>query len=570
MKSIISLFVLCGLCFAQRAQQVILPAGASGQPAEAVAVGADTNISIRIIPKGSGVIELTDAGELEVLKTVNTGSAVNEVTVTNAATGNAPSLSATGDNTDIGIDLAGKGTGAVSLGQATSAGVDLVADQPIRDSSNNEFLKFSKATTAVNEVTVANAATGTHPVLSATGGDANINLELERKGSGKLVIDKEYQLGDRTVKIFHLATNASLVDQPFFIADRAYKVEAIYEIHKTLASSGPTTVAVKKAADGTAVASGTTLMTGTFDLTGTNDTLQTATLSGTAASLLLAENDRLGVDVTGTITALAGMTIAVVLSPGHASETVSFYLEATGDIIDAEAFFTASRPSIITSIKWSHAVAGDDGGGLKAQIVKDTATDAPGAGTDILTNESNAGFDAQAAADTIIEGTLTGTAATLRMDPGDRLSLDFAGTTTTLAGVCLIVEFEPLYDRKEVIYELAANGNLIDETFFIADRAYEVILATEVHATAGNDGGNVNVQLVIDKATDVPGGGTDLISLDTNRGFLLKGAANTVQVATWKDTRFNIMLAGDRLAVDFGGTLTTLAGVEVTVSLRPI
>jgi hypothetical protein len=570
MKRIISLLALCGLCFAQQGQRITLPIGASGQPAEAVAAGADTDVTIRVIPKGSGVIELTDSGELEVLITANTGSAVNEVTVTNAATGNAPSLSATGGDTDIGIDLAGKGTGAVSLGQATSAGVDLVADQPIRDSSGNELLKFSKATTAVNEVTVGNAATGTSPVLSATGGDSNINLELERKGSGKLVIDKEYQLGDRTVKIFHLATNASLVDQPFFIADRPYKVEAIYEIHKTLASSGPTSLAVKKAADGTAIASGTTLMTGTFDLTGTNDTLQTATLTGTAADLLLAENDRLGVDITGTTTALAGVDVAVVLSPGRASETVSFYLEATGDIIDAEAFFTASRPSIITGAKWSHAVAGDDGGGLKAQIVKDTGTDAPGAGTDILTNESNAGFDAQAAADTIIEGTLTGTAATLRMDPGDRLSLDFAGATATLAGVCLTVEFEPLYDRKEVVYELAANGNLVDETFFIADRAYEVILATEVHATAGNDGSDVSAQLTIDKATDVPGGGTDLVSLDSNKGFLLKGTANTVQIATWKDTRFNIMLAGDRLSVDYAGNLATLAGVVISVSLRPI
>lgn len=57
-------------------------------------------------------------GTAELLKFSETGSAVNEVTVTNAATGNGPSLSATGDDANIDLNLAAKGTGGINLGGA--------------------------------------------------------------------------------------------------------------------------------------------------------------------------------------------------------------------------------------------------------------------------------------------------------------------------------------------------------------------------------------------------------------------------------------------------------------------
>tara|TARA_R100001591_G_scaffold116056_2_gene132439 strand:+ start:347 stop:1417 length:1071 start_codon:yes stop_codon:yes gene_type:complete len=47
-----------------------------------------------------------------------TGSAVNQIDVTNAATGNAPSITATGGDTNVDLSFAGKGLGRVSLGAA--------------------------------------------------------------------------------------------------------------------------------------------------------------------------------------------------------------------------------------------------------------------------------------------------------------------------------------------------------------------------------------------------------------------------------------------------------------------
>lgn len=61
----------------------------------------------------SGSINDTSANEY--IKFASTASAVNEVTFTNAATGNNPDLSATGGDTNLGINLTPKGTGAVTF-----------------------------------------------------------------------------------------------------------------------------------------------------------------------------------------------------------------------------------------------------------------------------------------------------------------------------------------------------------------------------------------------------------------------------------------------------------------------
>tara|TARA_R100001594_G_scaffold142630_1_gene189729 strand:+ start:586 stop:1455 length:870 start_codon:yes stop_codon:yes gene_type:complete len=54
-------------------------------------------------------------GTLELLKFSETGSAVNEFTIANSATGNNPTFSATGDDTNIGINITPKGSGSTII-----------------------------------------------------------------------------------------------------------------------------------------------------------------------------------------------------------------------------------------------------------------------------------------------------------------------------------------------------------------------------------------------------------------------------------------------------------------------
>lgn len=59
----------------------------------------------------------------------------------------------------------------------------------IVDDNGLEKLKFTETASAVNEFTIANAATGNGPELQATGGDTNIDIELIPKGTGNLKVN---------------------------------------------------------------------------------------------------------------------------------------------------------------------------------------------------------------------------------------------------------------------------------------------------------------------------------------------------------------------------------------------
>jgi hypothetical protein len=58
----------------------------------------------------------------------------------------------------------------------------------INDTNGNEIIGVTATASAVNELTVANAATGNNPVISATGSDTNIGITLTPKGTGNAVL----------------------------------------------------------------------------------------------------------------------------------------------------------------------------------------------------------------------------------------------------------------------------------------------------------------------------------------------------------------------------------------------
>jgi hypothetical protein len=63
---------------------------------------------------------ILDTNGNELLLLTATTSAINELTLANAAIGNDPAITATGDDTDIGITIDGKGTGTIAIGSADS------------------------------------------------------------------------------------------------------------------------------------------------------------------------------------------------------------------------------------------------------------------------------------------------------------------------------------------------------------------------------------------------------------------------------------------------------------------
>ena len=74
----------------------------------------------------------------------------------------------------------------------------------ILDTNGNEFALLTATSSAVNEFTIANAATGAGPTISSTGDDSNIDINITPKGTGDVVL-----AGD-TVKVGDSGAAATL------------------------------------------------------------------------------------------------------------------------------------------------------------------------------------------------------------------------------------------------------------------------------------------------------------------------------------------------------------------------
>ena len=76
----------------------------------------------------------------------------------------------------------------------------------IQDTNGNELITLTATSSAVNEVTYANAATGNNPSITASGGDTNIGIDLKTKGSGVIKAED----GGGTVSAVKIAGKESI------------------------------------------------------------------------------------------------------------------------------------------------------------------------------------------------------------------------------------------------------------------------------------------------------------------------------------------------------------------------
>lgn len=124
------------------------------------------------------------------------------------------------------------------------------------------------------------------------------------------------------------------------------------------------------------------------------------------------------------------------------------------------------------------------------------------------------------------------------------------------------------YDKTNagfVFESVSWLASSVDQTFFVATRRMIVRSIAARVEVAGTDGGAVTA--VIRK---VPSGTAITSGTALHTGSInLKGTAATVQTLTKSATPSDLVLAaGDSLAIDFTGTLTSATGA-VTVHLVP-
>jgi len=171
-----------------------------------------------------------DNADEAILAVASVASAVNYFTVTNAATGGYPAFTATGSDADIGVSFVGKGEfsvrflapdlvgpdvefefevdhiaftgsdGVVTVGfDATSGFAAIFADggplsvrtftaDDITFATNDvaSLVLVGSVASAVNYLTISNAATTAGPLVAAVGSDTNVDLRLSGQGTGVL------------------------------------------------------------------------------------------------------------------------------------------------------------------------------------------------------------------------------------------------------------------------------------------------------------------------------------------------------------------------------------------------
>lgn len=179
---------------------ITLPGSVSGtvQLIPATAVGTGT---ILTIPATTGTIITTgDSGT--VTNTMLAGSIANaklaNSTISGVALGSnlgtltiGTGLTGTSYNGSAGVTIAVDSTVVTASSTTTLTNKTLTAPKFadlgfIADNNGNELIIFDTVTSAVNEVTFANAATAGTPTFTASGGDTNIGINFVPKGSGTI------------------------------------------------------------------------------------------------------------------------------------------------------------------------------------------------------------------------------------------------------------------------------------------------------------------------------------------------------------------------------------------------
>jgi hypothetical protein len=147
---------------------------------------------------GVGTIELGHATDTTLARAssgVVTIEGVNVVTTSSTDTITNKSISLA-TNT-VTATLAELNTAVSDADVASIAGSEILTNKTltapkfadlgfIADANGNELIILDTVAAAVNEVTLANAATTGTPTLTASGGDTDISLDLVAKGTGKV------------------------------------------------------------------------------------------------------------------------------------------------------------------------------------------------------------------------------------------------------------------------------------------------------------------------------------------------------------------------------------------------
>lgn len=111
----------------------------------------------------------------------------------------------------------------------------------------------------------------------------------------------------------------------------------------------------------------------------------------------------------------------------------------------------------------------------------------------------------------------------------------------------------------------------VDKWVFVADRACRVSSVREIHSVIGGTGATVRPRKIAAATVAAPGAAVaaGIVEL-TTAAIGLETAVNVSQTGTLSATPADLLLAvGDKIALDFAGTLTGLVG-SISIGIDPV
>lgn len=191
------------------------------------AVGADTNIGMQLVPKGTGNIALADGSFNFVLQTGTVASPVNNLLVSNAATGADPCVQALGSDTNVGLNLISKGTGTVkanSVDVVTTSGTQTLTNKTLSGTtpipSGGTLELYNTADQTTNFEKLAFRYTSNVAELGTTyggTGTSSRSLRIGTGGSAGSVLSRFLQINPGNTPFFELLSNTSATGSIFRI-----------------------------------------------------------------------------------------------------------------------------------------------------------------------------------------------------------------------------------------------------------------------------------------------------------------------------------------------------------------
>jgi hypothetical protein len=147
--------------------------------------------------------EINDSNGNEEIIFTTTASAVNEITIANAATGNSPNISVTGDDTNIGLSVSTKGTGLILFNDGAYN-----ADATLTDGAT---ITWDVGSSPVAKVTLGGNRTLSAPTNSASGQFISLTVIQDATGSRLLTWNSAYEFtGDVAPTLTTTASKADI------------------------------------------------------------------------------------------------------------------------------------------------------------------------------------------------------------------------------------------------------------------------------------------------------------------------------------------------------------------------